>query len=695
MEPGHLLADRYELVSHIARGGMADVWQAQDRALNRRVAVKVLHSQFSNDESFVRRFRREAQAAANLAHPNIVSIFDWGQEGATYFIVMELVEGRSLRDVLRSEGPLLPRRATEIAAEAAAALSVAHGAGLVHRDVKPGNILLTRDGTVKVTDFGIARAWDDSLELTRTGAVIGTATYFSPEQAQGESADARSDLYALGIVLFEMLTGTVPFKGESPVAVAYQHVSATVAPPRSIDPHIPEDLERIVLKAVEKNPVNRYQSADAMRADLMASHSGEPVAAVPAAVVAAPRAAPAAPDEATRIMDGTVMVPPGVPPGGDVPEDRSSQLPFILTAFALLGILVLGIWLMFSFLGSGNGDPVPALVDIPSVEGLTEEQATSLLREAGLVPQVERRADPEVEAGFAIETNPPAGEQLAEGETILLFVSLGLETVQVPSLVGLTLEQANAALRAVGLELGELSPVPSTDFDEGTVVNSNPISGQEVEVGSSVDLFVSSGPGDFDMPNYRGQVFENVRFELTQAGMTVVERSEPDEEVAEGFVIRTDPGPGLVAVGTTVTVWVSDGPAPRTVPNLIGMSEAEARTALGNLDLRLRVSDSRVESEQYDGLVAEQVPAAGNTLRPGEEVTVFIGEAPVTTVEVPNLIGLTELEAQAILGPTGLSLAVDEEPVITDDPDNDLRIAQQTPLPGVNVQTGTTVIVRV
>ena len=264
-----VLAERYRLNDHLARGGMADVYSATDELLGREVAVKMLHANYATDDAFVQRFRREAQAAANLTHPNIVSIYDTGKDDGNYFIVMELVEGKTLRDVLRAEGPLLPRRAAEIASEVAAALAVAARGGLAHRDVKPGNILLTETGSVKVTDFGIARAWDDSEELTRTGAVIGTATYFSPEQAQGRLADGRSDIYALGVVLFEMLAGRPPFSGETPVSVAYQHVSEAATVPSSTNPDVPPELDAIVMRALEKDPTNRYQTAEEMRSDLL------------------------------------------------------------------------------------------------------------------------------------------------------------------------------------------------------------------------------------------------------------------------------------------------------------------------------------------------------------------------------------------------------------------------------------------
>src|SRR5205085_5863848 len=316
-----VFTERYKIVRHLARGGMAEVYLAHDQLLDRPVALKVLFPEFAADRSFVERFRREARAAANLNHPNIVAIYDWGEEGGTYFIVMEYVDGRTLRELVRAEGPLHPTRAAEIGADIAAALGFAHRNHLIHRDVKPGNVMIA--GLVKVTDFGIARAGDPAESLTQTGAVMGTATYFSPEQAQGQPIDPRSDVYSLGVVLYEITTGRPPFTGDSPVAIAYQHVREQPVPPSRINPDIPPPFEAIVLRAMAKNRDDRYPSADALRADLLRFAQGRPVAAMSAPPPGAAGAGPGGPPTSaadTAVGAGApatgVMAPVGAAAGG-------------------------------------------------------------------------------------------------------------------------------------------------------------------------------------------------------------------------------------------------------------------------------------------------------------------------------------------------------------------------------------------
>ncbi len=634
MESGHLLADRYELISHIARGGMADVWQAQDRALNRRVAVKVLHPQFSNDESFVKRFRREAQAAANLSHPNIVSIFDWGQEGLTYFIVMELIDGRSLRDILRSEGALLPRRATEIASEVASALAIAHQAGLVHRDVKPGNILITTDGTVKVTDFGIARAWDDSQELTRTGAVIGTATYFSPEQAQGESADARSDIYSLGVVMYEMLVGAPPFRGDSPVAVAYQHVSSAVSPIRSISGDVPAALDAITMRALQKQPADRYQSSLDLRADLLASLRGESPA-VPATPVIA--------DAPTRILTGVVAAPPTVSPTQvyrEVEERPPNQVPFILTAFAMLAALAFGVWLLFQGLGFGGGnDDVAAEMGIvPIVTNMTQTDALNTVLGAGFEPELKNRNHATIATGLAIESDPAGGTQLAKGEKVIIYVSVGTETTQVPSVEGLSEADARRALEGAQLTVGETTEIPHADIEAGFAIGTDPVAGTSHPVGGTVELLLSSGPGEFVMEDFAGLLYQTVKFRLESEGLIVQETREFSDEFDVDFVVRTDPASGAVDVGSTVVVYVSDGPEPREVPSLFGMTPEDATAALEELGLLLDVSDATIENAELAGTIADQFPASGADAQPGDTITVILFAAPATTTTTTTTV---------------------------------------------------------
>lgn len=633
MQTPTALTERYHITSHLARGGMADVYEGQDTLLNRRVAIKVLHSQYSSDEAFVKRFRREAQAAANLSHPNVVGIYDWGQAQNTYFIVMEIVEGRSLRDVLKSEGALLPRRAIEIAAETAAALSVAHRAGLVHRDVKPGNILLARDGTVKVTDFGIARAFDDSQELTRTGAVIGTATYFSPEQAQGAPADGRSDVYALGVVLYEMLTGRPPFLGDSPMSVAFQHVSAEAPAPSSLNPDVGPDLDTVVMKALRKDPSARYQSAEEMRQDLLSILKGDPVEAeapVPALVVG---------EDRTRVL-------PSVPPPTALPdevyrqieEEPPSQLPFIITAFALLAALGILLFILFRAAGGSGEDTVP----VPDVTGQTQEVAMQMLRSEGLVPVLVPETNDEIEAGLVIRTDPAADQPAEIGSSVTVYVSSGPAEVPVPPVVGQPLDVARRLIEDAGLKVGNVDERPDANFEPGVVLEQNPPAGVRVGNLAPINLVVSSGPEIVVVPDVVGDSERDATQELNTLGLLVRPQDEYSETVAEGLVIRTDPVAGAEAtIGDTVLVVVSQGPAPVQVPDLRGMTESQARQAVEALGLELNVSASRqpVADPAQDGVVVNQVPNPGLTVSKGSTVTITLGQyqaPPTTTTEPPT-----------------------------------------------------------
>jgi beta-lactam-binding protein with PASTA domain len=668
---------------------MADVFIAHDQMLNRQVAVKVLHGQYATSETFIERFRREAQAAANLSHPNIVNIYDWGTDRGIYYMVMELIEGQDLRTMLRAEGPFMPHRVAEIGIDVAAALSAAHERGLVHRDIKPANVLVTADGTIKVTDFGIARAWDDSEQLTRTGAVIGTATYFSPEQAQGMSADARSDLYALGVVMYELLTGVPPFSGETPVAVAYQHVQNEAAPPSSLNPNIPAYLDAIVMKCLAKLPEDRYQSANELSADLQRFLAGN-----------APLAPP--PGEApTRLLTAPGTTPPQTmtgpqqpPPGTTGPPDRSTLVIGILAAVALVG---LGLILLIRVL---TPDRAPAEVTIPNLYLWERTDAITALEDLGLVVDERQVPDPEVPIDHVIRTDPAAGDNAFEGDTVILYVSTGPGEVEVPNVVGLLEEDARALIEYEGLIVGTVTQEPDEDAEVGEVLSQDPAAGEIVEGGSAVDLVVAADPDAIEIPDVTNRTEADALRVLEQAGFTNVDvDTEPSGEIDEGRVIETDPPAGtLHPPDDLLKVIVSEGAVPTVVPSVLGMDPDDAELLLEDLGFEVTYGDT-VDLEYgdpNDGKVAEQDPSGGATVPYGSTITLRVGSSS-ETIPVPNVIGMTAAEARTAIEDVGLEYHRGSDRLVDPDTQGYLidRVASVNPAVGTELNPNDMVTVRI
>jgi beta-lactam-binding protein with PASTA domain/tRNA A-37 threonylcarbamoyl transferase component Bud32 len=548
-----VLAGRYEIDSVLGEGGMAKVFRGTDKVLGRTVAVKVLAPHFAKDQQFVARFRREAQAAAALNHPNVVSVYDTGSEDGIHWIVMEYVDGRTLKDVIREEGRLLPERAVEIAQSVCMALATAHEKGLVHRDIKPGNIMLTPSGETKVMDFGIARATAGADTLTQTAAVLGTAAYLSPEQAQGKPVDARSDIYAVGCVLFEMLTAHPPFEGESPVAIAYKHVRETPTPPSRFNRDVPKELDAIVLKCLAKNPDNRYQTTREMAEDLHRLARGQPVTATPV-LPGDPTEVVSRPMRETQIMRG-------VPPEEE--EERRKVWPIALAAVLVLAALVALGFFLFRLLRPSEA----ALVEVPRVIGETRQEAEQELEQAGFVVRVERDFNADFARNLVFDQRPPGGTQAEQGSEVTIFVSKGEEQVTVPNLVGKSRQEAEQILSERDLEVG-LVTERDDPAEPGTVLEQSPSAGERVDPGTPVNLIVSSGPGTVAVPNVVCDDLDTAEQEIEGRGLDMqVEDEEFSLQCPEGTVARQEPEAGSeVERGSTVRVWESLGPEPEPSP---------------------------------------------------------------------------------------------------------------------------------
>jgi serine/threonine-protein kinase len=546
-----VLGGRYEIGPELGRGGMAKVFRATDNVLGRPVAVKVLAPQYAEDPSFVDRFRREAQAAARLNHPNLVGVYDTGSDDGIHYIVMEYIEGRTLADYLSGGGRIMPQRAIDIADAVTSALAAAHTEGVIHRDIKPGNIMITPRGDVKVTDFGIARVVAGADTVAQTAAVLGTASYLSPEQAQGERIDPRSDLYSLGCVLYEMLTGRPPFRGDSPVAVASKHVLEAPIPPSQLNPDVSPDLDAIVMRALAKNPENRYPSALAMHEDLERARRGEPVEATPLLPATA----------STQVLDRgprTQVLEP-------VRPDRSRWWVW----FVVLGLLaLLGVFLFFLARNVLNPAPVPT-VAVPDVVGKQLGEARNLLGSKGFsVPDsaITRVEDPTKDPGTVVAQTPAANDQAPKGSIVKLTVAKAPGAVTIPPVAGLAFADAEKQLEDAGFNVIR-SEEASDTVDPDHVIRTEPAEGQDAPFGSDVTVVVSTGPATVTVPDVTCSSFGAAQNALRRAGLNPV---TSDQQVATNplcpngnKVAAQDPQQGAeVQKGSDVTLFAGSGESP-------------------------------------------------------------------------------------------------------------------------------------
>ena len=659
MEPVNeprIYSRRYQVTHLIARGGMAIVYRAQDQLLNRAVALKILYPELSADPTFVERFRREAQAAARLSHPNIVPVFDWGEDEGTYFIVMELVDGQSLADVLRGGRTLTANRTALLAAQVASALGYAHRQGMVHRDVKPGNILITPEALVKVTDFGIAQAVASEDHLAEAGSVMGTATYFSPEQAEGRPVDGRSDIYSLGIVLYEMLAGRPPFSGDTPIEVSAQHVNSVVTPLIQVNPSVPRDLDTIVMRCLAKNPDARYATADDVRSDLLRFTEGQPLLGVGrGGAFHAPDATQAV-GVVTADANKTQAVPVFSGPRTDIKRTKNkggSKKGFLI---ALVLVILAGTGVGYYLATKKTNVTLPNLLN----ETVTQADATLLSDHLKASPTFVNSTKP---TGTVVGMSPIAGTVVAQNSTVNLSISLGAGAAQVvvPPVVGESITQAESTLYNAGLgylinwvtatttttsttivgttsstsstttTVAQTTGTTGTTAQPNTVLSQNPIAGRSVAKGTVVTLSVLSPTSQFPVPQLSGDSVAQAAATLGQDGLKVspTTTSVCSNTVTKGDVVATNPASGAaVASGSAVTLQVSSGVCSVTVPYVIGDRVAVASSKLQNAGLSPEVS---VCANANVGTVTSLSVLPGYPANFGSAITMYTTSCPAPT----------------------------------------------------------------
>ncbi len=631
IEPETIIDGRYRVISRVGSGGMADVYLAQDQLLGREVAVKVLHHHFAADQEFVERFRREASSAAGLSHPNIVGIFDRGEWNGTYYIAMEYVAGRSLKNVVREGGALDPALAIDIVVQILRAAQFAHKRGVIHRDLKPHNVILDDEGRVRVTDFGIARA--GASDMTLTGSIMGTAQYLSPEQAQGYSVSASSDIYSVGVILYELLTGAVPFEGETAVAIAFKQVSAVPRPPSELNPALPPTLDAIVLRALAKDPAQRYASAGELIAALEHERHSLPAYSGAAVRGGAYGQGPQGPPTGSHGAAGALlMAPGGLGDGyGPPPDERRRRrgLWWALAALLLAGVAALVLALLL---------PSGGKVRVPNVAGQNEQAAAAALRRAGLAPVPSLAPSTTVPAGLVISESPRAGSMVRKGSRVLIVVSGGPASEPLLNVEGLSPAQAIAKLRRAGFKPTTRTEASST-VAAGKVIGTNPAAGTELQLGSPVTVLVSSGPEAVHVPDVVGQSLSSAEGTLTNAGLavgTVTKRVSSTQPA--GTVLAQSPAAGAsVHSGQKVNLTVAQASNEAVVPNVVHSGEAPAAAALGEAGFKPKTVSAPTTDPAQVGVVLNQSPPPGTHARKGSSVTITVGAAaPQTTPTTPT-----------------------------------------------------------